>query len=616
MKKKDVIDIIPLSSLPGDDLVAKADLDTLSFLCDDIRKAILDAVSTYGGHLSSNLGVVDAVVALHHCFHFPKDKLIFDVGHQCYAHKILSGRPLEGLRQKGGTSGFQKMSESPYDPYEAGHSSTALSAAEAMAIARDEKGEDYNVIAFVGDASIVNGLSFEALNSIAESKSKVIVVLNDNDMAISRPSGGLGKFFSSISTGSVYTKLKKGYRKALTRTRAGTKFYTWTRSIKDAVKRRLIPITMFDNLGYTYIGTVDGHNMKALIQAFERAKRSERSVVIHINTVKGKGYPIAEEDKLGRFHDVPPFEIETGLPKVSPSKKSWSQAYAEMVEQKLKDDPMAYLVVASTQNGSMLDGVMAKYPSQCIDMGIAEEHALTFAGALSLQGHHVIVSMYSTFLQRAYDELSHDCARLGANMTILVDRAGLVGANGPTHQGIYDVGMASSIPNLTVKMPDCLENAKLAFEQSFLEEGVTIIRYPKSELEEGETRDLKPAFSFAGLSASKKKLVVTVGPKYLSMVKSIREKNIADVEVAIPNRLLPIGEEDIEPLLGYESILVYDAYSIESGFASSLCLALAKAGYKGSLSIKAVPNAFLPQASVPELEEDLHLRVVDIIEEI
>ena len=612
MKKKDSIETINLNDLPGDHLVSHMDYKQMEQLCEALREEIIQKTSVYGGHLSSNLGAVETVVALHHCFDFSKDKLIFDVGHQCYAHKILSGRSLEHLRHKGGVAGFQKRNESIYDPYEAGHSSTSISAATAFALARDQKKENYDVIAFIGDGSIVNGLSFEALNNLPSLESKVIIILNDNDMSISRPAGGIGKFFSRISTGSLYNKIKKGYRKALTRTRFGMKFYSFSRAIKDGIKRKLIPITMFDNMGFTYIGTIDGHNIKALVKAINRAKRSDKSVVIHVNTVKGKGYPFAEKDRMGSYHDVAPFDIATGKALKQSSSPSWSHFYAGLVKNRLENDPNSYLVVASTQTGSKLNDALSSFPSRSIDMGIAEEHAMTFAGALALNGFHPIISLYSTFLQRTYDNIQHDCARMNTPLTILVDRAGLVGENGETHQGIYDVAMLASIPNVVIAMPSSEELAKEVFNASFSYLGVTAIRYPKDDASSrGEVKNFTPyRFRVENHESSHDIGILTVGPKYHVFKESLKNHPAYNrMDFIDPVYLFPLQEENIKSMLDYSYLLVYDVYSTENGFASALLTALYKHGYQGKVLVKAVPNRFLYQATVSELEIDLGLSV-------
>lgn len=618
MKKPDVIDNFDLTALPGDHLVSKLDLKQMRVLCSMLRNEIIDATSKHGGHLSSNLGVVELMVALHHFFDFSKDKLILDVGHQCYAHKLLSGRSLEHLREKGGVSGFQKMHESIYDPYEAGHSSTSISAAEAFALSRDIKKEHYDVVALIGDGSIVNGLALEALNSLGSKNTKAIIILNDNDMSISQPVGGMGRFFSKISTSASYTKMKHGYRRILTKTKFGEKVYFFSKSVKDSVKRKLVPPTMFDHMGYNYIGPIDGHDIKAILKALERAKRSDRSVVLHVNTVKGHGYPPSEGDKQGKFHDVGPFNKEDGTPISSGEDHSWSGFYAGEVNATMAMNEKAYLIVAATQVGSKLTATLEQFKERSIDVGIAEEHALTFAGAMYLSGFHPIVSLYSTFLQRAYDELHHDCARIKAGLTLLIDRAGLVGGNGETHQGVYDVAMLSSIPGVTIAMPSNRFDAHQVYSYAMAANEITAIRYPKEDIIEAKEYKFKgKRFHFLNLNDQKDAIIVCVGPKVYPLVEALKQQGLdSRYEVVDPIYLYPFSDEDIALLSQYNRIIIYDAYGIRNGFATLLEVRLMDEHYQGRIDVYAVPNEFLYLASAKELEEDLGLSIPQILAKI
>lgn len=597
----------------------------LSSLCASLRTEIIRVCSQYGGHLSSNLGDVELTVALHRRFDFAQDKLIFDVGHQCYAHKLLTGRSLEHLNEQGQVAGFQKRAESPYDPWEAGHSSTSISAAQAFAIARDEKGEKFDVVAFIGDASIVNGLALEALNNVGFGPHKIIIILNDNDMSISPPVGAMGNFFRKISTGKGYIRMKHGYRKVLQKTAFGRWVYSWSSRFKQWVKRKLVAPNLFDNLGFNYIGPIDGHNLKALDRALLRAKRSDDSVVLHVRTTKGKGYSYAEQDLTGYWHGVTPFDIASGVPKdLHPGLISWSHFFADLTNGIMADKPNSHLVVPATRKGSGLEKTFADYPSRCHDVGIAEEHAATLCGALSVTGIHPILSIYSTFMQRCYDEISHDCARMKANMTILVDRAGLVGKNGDTHQGIYDVAYLKSIPNVVITMPSTKAIARALYYQSFDDHGVFAIRYPREMVVESED------FMYAELpfmrwryehnSTSKKLAIVAVGPKEKELLE-LAKKRYLDAEIVDPVYLFPLQKDNVLPLLGYQSILIYDAYGTREGFAETLLAALSEYGYQGKVHVRAIPNQFVPHASVKEqlsqfglLPEQILLEAKAIIE--
>ena len=596
------IERINISEIKDPKFLLTMDYPSLRVLCEDIRAEIISKVSTYGGHLSPNLGTVELTVALHRVFDFSKDKLIFDVGHQSYTHKILTGRSLDHLNEPGHTQGFQKIKESIYDPYEAGHSSNSISAAEAFALARDAKKENYDVVAVIGDSSISNGLAFEGLNDLAARNTKVIVVLNDNGMSIGKSVGGFGKFFRKISTGRAYTSFKKGYRKALYKNAFGRKLYSFSYGLKQAMKRILVPINVFDNLGYTYIGPIDGHNIASVEKALKKAKNATKSVILHVHTTKGRGYPYAEHDNTGYWHGVTPFDPKTGAPlNVHPGLVSWSHYFSDLTCLKMKEHENAWLIVPATMKGSGLEKPFAFYKDRCLDVGIAEEHALTMAGALSLNGIHPIVSIYSTFLQRAYDELSHDCARLSANMTVLIERAGLVGSNGDTHQGIYDVAFLKSIPGIIVTMPSSKKIAHSLYNQSFKDKGIYCIRLPREMVIENEA-DNPEEIPFLkmrrqNLCKEKKIAVVAVGPMVGKISALIKSKGL-QAEVYDPIYLNPISSDAVAPLLDYDKVLIYDAYGIKEGFADSLLVKLYEEGYKGKVLIRAIPNAFVGADSV------------------
>ena len=437
MANKKVIQRINLNEIKDPSFLARLNYDELNALSKDITDYIVDVTAKNGGHLSSNLGVVDATIALCRTFDFSKDKIIFDVGHQCYAYKILTGRSLERLRQKDGVCGFQRMDESPFDHFEAGHSSTSIAVANGMAVARDLNGEKYDVIAFIGDSSIANGLAFEALNDVAMQKHKVIIVLNDNDMSISYPVGGLSRLFRKYGTSSFYTKSKTFFRKILCWNGFGRWLYKIGGNFKNWIKIHVLRTNLFDNLGYALIGPVDGHDLKALEKAFAKAKKLNKSVVVHIKTVKGKGYEFAEDDKTGDWHGVGPFDKETGK-SLKPETLTWPELYSNLLLESMKNNDKLVAIVPGTGVGSYIDKIHKEFPKRTIDVGIAEEYAVTMSGGLSASGYHPVVSIYSTFLQRAYDEISHDVARPGLNATLLIDRAGLVGNDGTSHQGIYD----------------------------------------------------------------------------------------------------------------------------------------------------------------------------------
>jgi len=469
MAKKDLnrVKHIDLDSIKDPKFLSELSYEELDVLASDIRSKLVEVTSNLGGHLSSNLGAVELTIALHRVFDLTKDKVIFDVGHQCYTHKLLTGRNLIKLRQEDGVSGFIKLDESPYDCFEAGHSSTSISAANGFAIARDLKGEKYDVVAFIGDGSLSSGLAMEGLNNIAHGKNKVIIVINDNDMSISKPVGGFSKFLEDISTSRRYNKFKHRYQRTLSKCGFGRWLLKVSRKIKNGFKHLLTKRNIFTDLGFAYVGPINGHDIKSIERSLKRAKNTDKSVVIHAVTVKGKGYKPAENDQTGYWHGVSPFNVETGEPKNKhEGEASWSHVFADITEKEMEKHPESVLISPATLTGSGMTELCSKFKNRVIDVGINEEHAATLASSLSLSGMHPIISVYSTFLQRAYDEVSHDIARQKANATFLVDRAGLVGADGETHQGIYDEAYLASIPGTVVAMPSTIDEAYALYDES------------------------------------------------------------------------------------------------------------------------------------------------------
>ena len=616
---KRIIDI-DIRDIKGPEFLKELNYRSLDLLSEKIRREIIDKTSKYGGHLSSNLGVVEITIALHRMFNFKHDKLIFDVGHQSYTHKILTGRSLEYLRNRNGVSGFQKICESYYDCFEAGHSSTSLSAAQGFALNRDARGEKYDVVAVIGDGSIVNGLAFEALNNISHNNNKVIIILNDNEMSISRPTGGMGKFFAKISTASGYTNFKISYRRFMFKTRMGHALYNFTSRIKNAIKQKLVPTTYFDDMGFQYIGCIDGHNIKALEKAIARAKRTPKSVVLHVATVKGKGYRYAENDTTGYWHGVTPFEIESGKPKnLHPEELSWSHLFSDLLTALMAERNDLVIISPATVKGSGLEDLFSAYPKRTFDVGIAEGHALTLASGLAVAGTHPIVSIYSTFMQRAFDQIIHDIARMNLNITFLVDRSGLVGLDGETHQGIYDESFLLSTPNTVVTMPSSDKEAKYLLNESLKQHGPFFIRYPRDLLKKNhliqEENHQFGKWIMERVANSKRVAVIAVG----QLLRSLKELIIeADLDVTLVNALFlkPHDQEMLSSLSEYETIVIYDAYATEFGFASYLKTKLCEMSYKGQIKSFAIPDVFVTQAKISEQLEELGLLPKQVFEEI
>ena len=621
MAKKDVniVKHIDLDSIKDPKFLATLNYDELNVLASDLRSKIIEVTSNLGGHLSSNLGAIELTIALHRVFDLSIDKVVFDVGHQSYTHKILTGRKLNNLRQENGVSGFFKLDESIYDCYEAGHSSTSISAANGFAIARDLNNENYNVVAFIGDGSLNSGLAFEGLNSIAHSNHKIIIVINDNDMSISKPVGGLSKFLEDVSTSRRYNTFKHRYQKFFGKTKFGRGILKISSGIKNFFKRLLVKGNIFTDLGFAYIGPIDGHNIKSIERALKRAKNTKKSVVIQAVTIKGKGYKPAEEDQTGYWHGVGPFDIETGKPKdMHKGEVSWSHVFADLTEHEMNEHKHAVLISPGTLKGSGLEELHRKFDGRVVDVGINEEHAATLASSLSLSGLHPIISIYSTFLQRAYDEVSHDLARMNCNATFLVDRAGLVGADGETHQGIYDEAYLSSIPGTVITMPSTIDEAKLLYDESFNNHGPFFIRLPRSlvkkqdgfnkvNLEFGKWMKLK--------EDAKDQVIISTGPLTRELECMINNNAI---KCTLINAIYvnPLDKTMLDEILEAKKIIIYDPYSTRGGLVNAVMAYLLEKKFKGSISAYFVPNEFVKQGTIRQQLERYHITPEDVLEEL
>ena len=613
MSKKE-LKRVDIKSIQNPEFLKGMNHRELDLLSEDIRQYIIESVAKNGGHLSSNLGVVEATIALCEVFDFSKDKIIFDVGHQSYTYKILTGRSLDNLRKKDGVSGYQRMSESPYDHFEAGHSSTSISAANGMAIARDLNKENYEVIAFIGDSALQNGLALEALNNLAQSNHKVIIVLNDNDMSISKPVGGLSKLFRKFSTSAFYRKGKSAIKKIFGWNRFGRWLLSGFSSFKNWVKRKVINITLFDTLGYSVIGPIDGHYFRQLENAFNKAKKINKSVVVHIKTVKGRGYEYAEDDEIGDWHGVGEFNVDTGEIALKDGTVSWSEQYKLLLKHEMSVNDKIVTIVPATGHGSALDSLFDIYPNRMIDVGICEEHAFTLSGGLAVSGFHPVVSIYSTFLQRSYDELSHDVARMNLDMTILIDRAGLVGGDGETHQGIYDEAFLYTIPNVTIAMASRASEALSLMKESLCHHGVFAIRYPREFFMNKEDGVQKiPYGSWKVELEGKDAAIISVGPQTLKLKAKLIELK-KDVTLFNAIYLRPLDEAKLLSLLSFPKIIIYNAYATKEGFASAVKSILLDHGYQGKVITKTVPTKFIRHESIEEQREELGLTIDDIID--
>ena len=456
-------------------------------LAQEIRQFLIEKISHTGGHLASNLGVVELTMALHLAFDLPKDKIIWDVGHQAYTHKLLSGRKagFDELRQFGGMSGFPKRAESPYDAFDTGHSSTSISAGLGIAQAREIQGEDYSVISVIGDGALTGGMAYEALNNAAQLKKNFIIVLNDNKMSISENVGGMSRYLSSVRTKESYAELKKGVDRALSAIPVVGKSLSYGLYLaKNGVKQFFVPGMLFEDMGITYLGPVDGHNVPELVRTLKEAKRVRHAVLVHVITKKGKGYAPAEKNPA-RFHGVDPFDIATGQPLKKKQYPSYTEAFSKKICELAGENRKIVAVTAAMPDGTGLTRFSKKFPDRFFDVGIAEAHAVTSAAGMASAGLKPVVAVYSSFLQRGYDQILHDVCLQKLPVLFAIDRAGLVGSDGETHQGIFDISFLSLVPGMTIMAPKNRWELEAMLEFGVNFEGPLAIRYPRGEAYRG-----------------------------------------------------------------------------------------------------------------------------------
>ena len=602
----------------------KMKIKDLELLSQDIRNFIIDKVSVTGGHLSSNLGIVDLTIAIHKVFDSPKDKIIFDVSHQCYTHKILTGRAssFDKLRKLDGLSGFQKRKESQYDAYEAGHSSTSLSAALGMALARDKQKDNYNVIAIIGDGSMGNGLSYEALNHIGSTKTKLIIILNDNEMSISKNVGALHNNLDKIRSNYKYNKAKTETKAFLNNIPfIGNKLSKGITNLKSSFKKLYLKEGfLFEELGLKYYGPINGHDYKEMLMYLEMAKKETEPVIIHVITEKGKGYLPAENDKLGSWHGVGPFDKETGnILKKEDNLVTYSEAISNHLIELTKKNKDIMVITPAMAGGSKLLKYKELFPDNFLDVGIAEEHALVLANGMSISGLIPFVSIYSTFLQRGYDQVIHDIARMNTHVIIGIDRAGIVGEDGETHQGIYDLTFLLPIPNLIISTPkDSLEAGNLLYT-AILSKKPFAIRYSKDRVEYKEQKyNIIPIGSWQVLEEGKDCVIITYG-YLLTKAKKIKEKLKKDIDLSIVNARYqkPIDEKLYQELLNkYKHIFIYEEQTYINSLGSYLINYANELNYQGKITLFAIDDKYIEQGTKEEVLKRLSLDEDSIVKRI
>ena len=585
--------------------IKKIPADQLPALAEEIREFIIESLSKTGGHLASNLGVVELTIAMHRVFDLPKDKLIWDVGHQSYTHKILTGRKdgFETLRREGGISGFPKRSESDCDVFDTGHSSTSISAGVGYVRARELKKENYSVISIIGDGALTGGMAYEALNNAASLKSNFIIVLNDNEMSITENVGGMSSYLSGLRTASAYTDFKMDVTKALNRIPGiGPGMVDAMRKTKSSIKQIIIPGMLFEDMGLTYLGPVDGHNIPQLIKTFQEAKRFEGPILVHVLTQKGRGYEPAMRHPA-RFHGAGPFDVKTGLP-VGKSNPTYTDVFSTVMRKMGDRRKDVAAVTAAMMTGVGLKRFSNMFPDRCFDVGIAEEHAVTFAAALSLGGITPVVAIYSSFLQRAYDQIMHDVCMQNLHVVFAIDRAGLVGYDGETHHGIFDLSYLGSMPNMTILAPKNLWELSDMIKFAVDYDGPIAVRYPRGETYTGLKEFRAPICLGKSevIHEGSRVALLAVG----SMVKMAEEvqkqlKERMDMDAALVNArfVKPIDEERLRSFADtYELVVTLEENVKDGGFGERVLAFAEEEDLPFGVEIIALPDRFIPHGSV------------------
>lgn len=587
--------------------VKQLSLSECEQLAQEIRDFLIRSLSETGGHLASNLGVVELTIALHRFLHFPEDKLVWDVGHQAYTHKILTGRKEQfaTLRKTGGLSGFPKRKESDCDAFDTGHSSTSISAGLGLVQARDLKGENYQVVSVIGDGALTGGMAYEALNNAAELKKNFIIILNDNEMSITRNVGGMSSYLDHIRMAAPYTELKMGVTNALKKIpKVGDGMVDALHKTKSSIKQLVIPGMLFENMGLTYLGPVDGHDMRQLGKVLQEAKRKQGPVLIHVLTEKGRGYEPAMRHPA-RFHGAAPYEIETGLPK-SNGNPSYTDIFSTVMRKFGDREPDVVAVSAAMVPGTGLKRFGNMFPDRLFDVGIAEEHAVTFAAGLALGGLRPVVAIYSSFLQRAIDQILHDVCMQNLPVVFAVDRAGLVGSDGETHHGCFDLSYLSMMPNMTVMAPknkwELSDMMKFAIRQN----GPVAIRYPRGEAYTGleEYRAPIKMGKAEVLEKGKEIAILAVGNMVRTAVQVTENLRKKGYEPTLVNMrfVKPLDTELLDIIKEDHSLIVTMEENVKSGgFGEQVMTYYGSRMHGPAVRIVAIEDRFVPHGSVEDL---------------
>ena len=603
-----------LEKIQKENDIKKLTPEELELLKDEIRQFLIESISVTGGHLASNLGVVELTMALHLCFDLPKDKIVWDVGHQSYTHKILTGRKdgFSSLRQYGGMSGFPKTDESNCDCFNTGHSSTSISAGLGLATARQVTGEDYHVVSVIGDGALTGGMAYEALNNASSVKGNFIIVLNDNNMSISENVGGISQYLSGFRTADAYRDFKNNVMNSLNHIPIyGERIVKHIRNTKSSIKQLFIPGMFFEEMGIIYLGPVDGSDIKEMCRVFDEAKRVDGPVLVHVLTKKGAGYGPAERYP-SRFHGAEPFVIETGLPKNKRTKANYTDVFSTVMKKLGERNPKVVAITAAMAEGTGLRRFHRNFPDRFFDVGIAEAHATTFAAGLAKSGLIPVFAVYSSFLQRAFDQILHDVCIQNLHVIFAIDRAGLVGSDGETHQGIFDISYLSVIPNMTIMAPKNKWELSDMMKFAVSYDGPIALRYPRGAAYDG-LKEIRQPIELAKSELIRKGSTVAImalGSMVKTAVDVVKLLEAEGISATLINArfAMPFDKEAIKELPAEHSLLVTMEENVQSGgFGEHVTEYVKTNGIALEVLTVALPDCYVEHGNVEVLKKELHV---------
>ncbi len=594
----------------------------IDVLRQEIREFLIEKISELGGHLASNLGTVELTMALHLFLDFPQDKIIWDVGHQSYTHKILTGRKeaFDHLRQYGGMSGFPKRMESDCDAFDTGHSSTSISAGLGLAWARELQGEDYKVVSVIGDGALTGGMAYEAMNNAAALKKNFIIILNDNNMSISENVGGMSRHLSKLRTSTNYAELKEGVQTSLEKIPVyGERIVSGIRKTKSSIKQMVIPGMIFEDMGIMYLGPVDGHDIDAMLKVFQEASQVPGPVLVHVLTKKGYGYRPAERHP-SRFHGTTPFDIETGIP-LSHGKASYTDVFSTVMRKMGDRDDKLVAITAAMADGCGLKRFHNMFPERFFDVGIAEEHAVTFAAALAAGGMHPVFAVYSSFLQRGYDQILHDVCMQNLPVVLAIDRAGLVGSDGETHQGVFDLSYLTEMPNMTVMAPKNKWELSDMLKYAIAYDAPIALRYPRGEAYDGLAKKREPIVygKCEEIIAGEKVLLFALGSMVKTAVGVCEQLEEQGIHATLVNARFakPFDEAYLkEHMEAYSLIVTMEENVALGGFGEHVACFLRKEGYQGKVLSIAIADTFVEHGNVSVLQKELGIDEDGVVRQI